>query len=484
MGNKGTAEVKAAGADGVPAGNDKKLSLINKIGYGLGESGSQCSWALISGYLSLYYTDVVGLMPVVVSAILLIARIWDAVNDPMFGALAERSRFKKLGRYRGWIMVGTPFLALFNCLTFLNLDISDPLKTIYCGVTYICCGMAYTVVNISTGALANNMTINPEERSSLYSWRGTCGNVVSFILNLVTMPLILFFGNGSTSDERGYFYTALIFSIVCIPLFLLCVTMTKEVVFAKQEHTERKKGKIGSGLKETWRSFKITFSNYNTAMLVLANIFSLVGALGRLGIISYYFVYILKSPLGMTASITSMTVGSTIAYVLAPAIMKKMNKKMVGLWSAILVSITYVGFFAIGEAGMSNMLIPLSFISGLVNATQPAMYSITGDIIDDCWIRTGKRTDGVTYSTISFATKFGMAIGSSVGVLLLSLSGFVANTEMSRETLTRMNAVTNLLPIVFVMLGGIFFALIRMTNKKALENEKLIKEMNLSEEVE
>ena len=73
---------------------NKKLSVLTKIGYSFGEIGSQCSWTLISSYLTVFYTDVVGLTPVAISAIMLIARIWDAVNDPMFGAIAENTHTK------------------------------------------------------------------------------------------------------------------------------------------------------------------------------------------------------------------------------------------------------------------------------------------------------------------------------------------------------------------------------------------------------
>ena len=98
------------------------LSVWNKLGYGMGEAGSQFIWSLISSYLTLYYTDVVGLLPAGISFIMLIARIWDAVNDPMFGAIAENTN-SKMGRYRPYILFGAPILAVLNCLTFLNLDL-------------------------------------------------------------------------------------------------------------------------------------------------------------------------------------------------------------------------------------------------------------------------------------------------------------------------------------------------------------------------
>ena len=99
--------------------NDK-LSLKSKVCYGMAEVGSQFSWTLISSYLTFFYTNVVGLTPVVISAIMLIARIWDAINDPMMGMIAERTR-SRWGRFRPYLLWGAPVLALFNILTFTSL---------------------------------------------------------------------------------------------------------------------------------------------------------------------------------------------------------------------------------------------------------------------------------------------------------------------------------------------------------------------------
>ena len=115
---------------------DVKIPIKNKIGYGMGEAGSQLSWALVSSYLSVYYTDVVGLTPAVISIIMLVARVWDAFNDPMFGSIAENTR-TKWGRFRPYILWGAPILALFNCLTFLNLDISLGATAFWCA--WMCC---------------------------------------------------------------------------------------------------------------------------------------------------------------------------------------------------------------------------------------------------------------------------------------------------------------------------------------------------------
>lgn len=103
--------------------------------------------------------------------------------------------------------------------------------------------------------------------------------------------------------------------------------------------------------------------------------------------------------------------------------------------------------------------------------------SLCGELIDDNWLRTGKRSDGVIVTAVSFSTKIANAIGGSVGIVILGAVGFVANTEMSAATLTKMNAVINFGPVACFLAAIIPFLMIRMTNAKGKENEQKLKEM-------
>lgn len=123
----------------------------------------------------------------------------------------------------------------------------------------------------------------------------------------------------------------------------------------------------------------------------------------------------------------------------------------------------------------------VGFVYGATNLVGLTSFSLSGELIDDNWIRTGKRSDGVIATAISFSTKIGNAIGGSVGIIILGAVGFVANTEMSASTLTNMNAVINFGPVVCFVLAIIPFLMIRMTNKKGRENEQKIKEMMKTE---
>lgn len=103
--------------------NKPSLKLAKKsavILYGLGDLASQFVWTFVGSYLTIFYTDIVGMTPAAVSIIMLLARIWDGINDPIMGAMAERTR-SKFGRFRPWIAFGCPFLAVFGVLTFVNM---------------------------------------------------------------------------------------------------------------------------------------------------------------------------------------------------------------------------------------------------------------------------------------------------------------------------------------------------------------------------
>lgn len=445
-----------------------KLSVLKKIGYGFGECGSQFSWSLVSSYLTVFYTDVVGLTPAMISIIMFVARIWDAVNDPMFGVIAENTR-SKWGRFRPYILWGSPILALFNCLCFLNLDISDSAKVFWCGFTYIGCGMAYTVANISVGCLANSLTSINEERVSLNAYRGGIGSFAGIIVNLLAMPLILFFGNHSTSSGKGYFMAAVIFSLISIPCFAICFVSTKEVIGGG---TVKKKE---NAVLNLMNSFKMTFNDHDAIFLILAMLCFLTGIFGKIGIMAYYFIYVLGNPMGITLFGTVMSIGTIAVNFYAPVLLNHIDKKWCGVITCLLQIVCSAALFLGGELKMPVVLITVvGFICGFTNFGALVSYGLGAEIIDDNWIKTGKRADGVIYSCISFASKVGNAIGGSIGIIILGAVGFIANTEMPSAVLTKMNAVINFGPCIFFALSSVCFIMIRMTNAKGKENEAII----------
>ncbi len=454
------------------------IPMLRKIGYGFGEAGSTLSWTMISSYLTVFYSDVVGLAPAIISVIMLVARIWQAFADPVFGGIAENTR-SKYGRYRPYILYGAPALALFNCLTFLNLDISNTAKAVWCIVTYIVCGTIYSFVNGSVTCVVNSMTSINAERVSSNAVKGVVSGIAGMIMNAVTMPLLLFFGNGNTSSSRGYFLTALIFSLCSIPCFIFCFLSTKEVISGGTVNRAEKKENI---IRTIGSSFVNALKDWNVRCLMIGMLIYLTAVFGRISIMAYYFIYVTGDAMGMASFGTAMTAGMMIVNFYAPVLLNYIDKKYVAVLACIAQCACCVAFFFMGQAKLPSMIIAVvGFVYGATNLMGLTSVALCGELIDDNWLRTGKRSDGVIATAVSFSTKVANAIGSSVGIAVLSIVGFVANTEMSSATLTRVNAVINFAPAALFIIAIIPMLMIRMTNAKGRENEQKIKEMQKAE---
>lgn len=449
-----------------------KLPLLQKIGYGFGEAGSTLSWTMISSYLTVFYSDVVGLAPAVISVLMLVARIWQALCDPVFGSIAENTR-SRWGRYRPYILFGAPILALFNCLTFLKLDLPDGAKTAFCLVTYIICCTAYSVANGAVACVVNSMTSINEERVSANAVKGVVSSLAGMGVNAITMPLLMYFGGGNSASPRGYFMTALIFSICSLPFFYFCFLSAKEVIKGG-EKIERGENVLVTIAK----SFAGAFKDWNVAWLMVAMLVFLTALFGRISIMVYYFLYVTGDPMGMASFGTAMTFGMLVVNFYTPVLLNRFDKKYVAVISCILQAACCVVFFFMGQAKMASMVIAvIGFVYGATNMVSLVSVSLCGELIDDNWLRTGTRSDGVIVTAVSFSTKIANAVGSALGIAALGIVGFVANTEMAPDTITRINAVINLMPAALFLVAIIPFLMIRMTNSKGKENEQKIQQM-------
>ena len=197
--------------------------------YSLGEIGCQFSWGMINTYLTIFYTDVVGLTAAAISFIMLVARIWDAVNDPMMGVIADRTR-TRWGKFRPYLMFASPVLAVFNVLTFTVFPVTGALKVVLCLVFYIGAGMAYTAICITYGGLVNLIARDSQVRMNYTSARAIGSSIIQFVLSSIAMPLILYFSKSENPNAQGYFWTTVIFSIAMLPCLWLCAWKCKETV--------------------------------------------------------------------------------------------------------------------------------------------------------------------------------------------------------------------------------------------------------------
>lgn len=450
----------------------KKISRVSMILYGLGDLASQFVWTFTGTYLTVFYTDIVGLAPGVVSIIMLCARLWDGINDPMMGGFAERTK-SKWGRFRPYILFGTPFLAVSTVLTFTAPFGNGSTGIAWAAGTYVISGMLYTLVNIPYGALPGVMTEDANERNELNAWRSVGMNVGMIVVNFFSSFIMLKFSEGSeVATGRGYFSTAVIYAIISIPMFLAVFISSKEIIKVADD-----KRKIP--IKET---FKNIVGNKYLMLLFGIMVLQMSGFMGRIALTSYYVIYCLGAFTLIALLMTIPSIGGVIGSLLVVPLVRRFGKiKML----AIPLVIQGIALVIIYIADFDNLpLIVFGHILfGLFNMGAPITLSMIADAVDYQELKTGIRTDGTAYATYGLATKLGNAIGASVGLLIMGHFGYQANAQQTSEALQGINLVANLLPafLFFAAAGLCFFW--KMSDSDADNIRKQLDERRVEQEL-
>ncbi len=222
----------------VDLGTANSLRWTEKVAYGLGDTASNFYWKFFEYFLLYFYTDVFGISSRAAGNMLLITKIWDAINDPVFGYLADRTK-SSWGRFRPYIFWGSVPLAITAMCTFFVPDLSLSGKLVYAYITYTLVMMAYTAVNIPYGALMGVITPNSLERTSVSTYRFVLAFTGGILIQTLTLPLVRWFGytgmvNATgepiVNQAAGFFWTMAVFAIASVALFLITFATCRERV--------------------------------------------------------------------------------------------------------------------------------------------------------------------------------------------------------------------------------------------------------------
>lgn len=236
----------------IPLGQkQERLTVVEKVGYGLGDTASNLYWKTFEFFLMYFYTDVFGISARSAGGMMLITRIWDAIDDPIVGYIADRTR-TAWGRFRPYLLwMAIPF-AITGCLTFYTPDLSPSGKLAYAYTTYTLVMMAYTAINIPYGALMGVISPSSLERTSVSTYRFVAAFCGGIVVQYFTLDLVEYFGGGVETffvdgvektrvidEQAGFFWVMFFFSVTAVILFLITFATTKERVQpkAKQEST-------------------------------------------------------------------------------------------------------------------------------------------------------------------------------------------------------------------------------------------------------
>ncbi|MCP4750483.1 MAG: MFS transporter [Proteobacteria bacterium] len=425
---------------------DVKVPVKEKISYGLGAMACNLVFNMTILYLLYYYTDVFGLAAAAVGTLFLVARIWDAVNDPIMGLIVDRTH-TRWGQFRPYLIMGTIPMAIAMVLTFTTPDLGYTGKLIYAYVTYILLGMTYTTANLPYSSLTAVMTQDFDERSTISTIRMSFAIVGGLIVAVCTHPIVKSF----PSEQTGYQVAGIIYAAIATILFVICFKNTRERVVP----VKGKKYSFKDGVD-------LIFKN---GPLIIVFIASLIIQL-QYNIRSSVTVYLFKYNLGREELIP-VYLGVTllsclVAMSLMPMLLKKIGKRNVYLLGLAISTVALIGFY---YTPVTN--IPMLFLFGIVWAVGGAgplvcIWAMVPDTVEYGEWKTGKRGEGIIYSFDSFIQKVGIAFGGAFAGYVLQFVGYVPNVQQPQNVLDAIWDMYSIAPIignVIVVVCMLFYTL-------------------------
>lgn len=429
--------------------NNSRISTKEKVLYGIAGLGQNIIYIVVGSFLMFFLTDVYGINPIAAGTMMMVVRIWDAINDPIMGVIVERTR-TRWGKLRPYILFSLLPIALFTVLNFLAPNFGSPtLQLVWCYAVYILWDFAYTMSDIPYWGLSAAMTNDTVERTKLLTLTRIL-TMVGIAIGIVGIPILIGVFGGATTPEAAavidksqnimaYTLMALICSVVGCGLFSFAFFSTRE------RFTEGSK-RIG-----VVQSLKNISKNVPLLLVMLA---STLGFGRQMNNVSgmYVAMWTFKS-LSYYALLGGIIMAATIlAIAVTPLFLKFWSKKQLFIYSSLFGVVANVALYIIGRivthgtmqvetaAGLYlciGFLFLTSLSSGFHTILETAMI---GDSVDYLEWKTGVRAEGLCYSGQTFVTKLVSALCSFVFGLMLSANGYI-NTNAAAQPLRALDAI-------------------------------------------
>lgn len=449
-----------------------KLSIREKIGYSLGDAASNLFFQTFILYLPFFYTDVFGLPAAAMGTMFLVTRIWDAINDPIMGAIADRTN-TRWGKFRPYILIMGPPLALGGLLTFTTPDLGTGGKILYAYLTYTLLTMLYTAINVPYSALMGVMSPNSLERASVSQYRFVAAFVGQMIVSGATLYLVGRLGGGDA--QVGWQRTMSAFGLLAAVLFSVTFFTTRERVFPP-------KGQKA----DTRQDLRDLVRNKPWILIAVATVFQLLYAVMRGSSTPYFFKYYVlgqelrifswKVQLGVDAFTSAFAMvgnlSTLVGALLAILFAKILDKKNTYSGFLIASAVISCGFYFLQPHNVLlifGLNVVVSFFVGAVSVLQWAIYTDTADFGE--W-KFGRRATGLVMAASLFALKLGLAFGGTFVGWILDWHGFVSNAVQTESALHGIRLLMSFYPAVFGVIGGLVMIFYPLKNRVMLEIEQ------------
>jgi len=424
------------------------LTLKHKIGYGLGDAGGCMTFALMTGMFTRYCLNVLQIDNTLLASLLFVWNVWDAVNDPMMGALMDKIFAKKRdprGKFRPWLLRATPmlvvtFIALWTVPTMVE-GVARVAALFILKVAYEAC---YTMFNIPMGSLLSAMSDTDGERASLSSARGF-GSMVGNMIPMILFPILLsVFGDSAKGFALGATVCAILGGVMCFGHYAW--TEERNIVEASADAADNIKFSDILNVFKQNRAF-LALCIHGICICTMQNASSSLG--------TYMYQDVLGN-IGMMSMATTFAMPLSILFlVVAPIVAKRLGLENMIRYGLLLGAALYIALFGMHMVMDVNIWVHIvmsSLASGFGSLSILMQWGLVGEAIDYNEYLTGKRTEGSIYGTFNLTRRIGNTIGSSLAVLMLGWVGYQAGAAAQTATaITGIKALCVLLPGIFLI---------------------------------
>lgn len=484
---------------------NQKVTLTEKIGYGLGDCSANLVFQMMMIYQTKFYTDIFGLEGAIAGTVMLVARIVDAFVDPTVGILSDRTN-SRWGKYRPWVLwTALPFM-VFYVLAFYNPGIEDKwLVALYATISYTLLMTMYSFNNTPYSSLGGVMSADIKERTSITSIRFIFSTIAQFVVQGLTLPLVSKFSDGG-DKAHGWLCTISLFAIIG---FIFLVT----VFFSAKERITPPAGQKNN----TRQDIKDVLSSLPWRAMFVLTLFVFITLAMWGSAMNYYFenyvdagaLYAFLDKLGLVATEAQDSIGYSIlnafglivsspdkAYevgfgvfnmlgalvqffgviLLSEYLANKYGKKQTFIVCLTLTAIFTAMFYFPAKDNIGFMFV-LNFLKSLAYApTVPLLWAMIADVADHSEYVHYRRATGFVFAGVVFALKAGLGVGGAILGFLLSGFGYIsgAGVAQSDSAIHGIILSSSLIPAATFFVGVIALFFYPITKKY---NEKMQAEL-------
>lgn len=450
----------------------------DKVGYMFGDFGNDFTFIMASFYLTIFYTKGMGIDPLIVGTMFLVAKLIDAFTDVGMGRLVDRSLGTAAGRFRPWILRGAIPVAVASVGVWImpiifNTDSSMTAKIIWMWATYVLWGsITYTMINIPYGAMASVISSEPDDRAQLSVFRSVGATLAALVIVTVT-PLFVF--QGANILTNSFAWVAVVYAVLAVVCYVMCYSLVRERV------------KVAPKPKEESMSlgqlFGSMFTNRALLGLVLSAIALLFASLFTGAVGSFLWVeYFRAGEMQSIASFVQFAPALVLALFIVP-LGKRFGKKEVGVVGVTICAVITIALYFMNLQSSPWVYVILFAIAGLgLGSFNILIWAFLTDVIDYQDVRSGERSDGTVYAVYSWARKFGQAIASGLGAASLSWIGYneAQDAVQTPEVINGIWMLNTLVPgVAYAVCAVLLYFVYPLGKKQVEENVAILKARGL-----